>query len=277
MKSILLTGATGKVGSRLLPFLVSRGHRVRALVRDLERAAPLRGDGVELVLGDLLDEASLAAAARGVDTVVHCAAFFRGATPEEAHAVNEGGTRHLADAARAAGVERFVFISTGLVYGPKGGRQVDEDTECAPVDAYPLSKLAAERFLLALPDLDVRILRLPFVYGDGDPHIAEAVPFMKAFPAEQRLAIAHHADVAQAVALVVEAPSLAHRVYDVVDDEAPDHATLLAAVGAPPPDGSERERARSFDVLPVGRRLREELGFRPRYPRLADAIAAEAL
>jgi UDP-glucose 4-epimerase len=144
------------------------------------------------------------------------------------------------------------------------------------VDGYPLSKLAAERFLLALEGIDVRILRLPFVYGDGDAHIAEAIPMMAGFPPAQRMSIAHHADVAQAVALVLEAASPAHRIYNVVDDEAPDLSTVFASVGAPPPDGSNAERARAFDSLMDGRRIREELGFTPQYPRLADAIAAGA-
>jgi nucleoside-diphosphate-sugar epimerase len=57
-------------------------------------------------------------AVRGVDAVGHCAVFFRGATPEQAHAVDDLGTQHLAAAARAASVKRFIFTSTGLVYGP---------------------------------------------------------------------------------------------------------------------------------------------------------------
>jgi nucleoside-diphosphate-sugar epimerase len=206
--------------------------------------------------------------------VVHCAAFFRGATPEQAHAVNYLGSQHLASAARDASVTRFIFTSTGLVYGPTGGRLAREDDACAPIAAYPVSKLAAERFLLALEGLDVRVLRLPFVYGDGDPHIAEAVPMMRAFPPTQRMSIGHHADIAQAVALLLDAPSPVHRIYNVVDDEAPELATLFASVGAPPPDGSDAERARAFDTPLDGRRIREDLGFKPRFPRLADAIAA---
>lgn len=277
MKKILVTGATGKVGSRLVKRLAQRGDHVRALVRDAARAAHLRSDRVELVEGDLLDADSLGAAVRGVDAVVHCAAFFRGATPEQAHAVNDLGTRHLANAARAASVGRFVFTSTGLVYGPKGGRLAGEDDDCAPVDAYPLSKLAAERFLLAVDGLDVRVLRLPFVYGDGDPHIAEAVPMMRGFPPRQCLSMAHHADIAQAVACVLDAVAPAHRIYNVVADEAPDLATLFASVGEPPPDGSDAERARVFDVALDGSRIREDLGFRPVFPRLADAIKTDAL
>jgi UDP-glucose 4-epimerase len=208
--------------------------------------------------------------------VVHCAAFFRGATAEQAHAVNDLGTQHLANAARAASVKRFVFTSTGLVYGPNGGHLAQEDDPCAPTAAYPVSKLAAERFLLALEGLDVNVLRLPFVYGDGDPHIEEAVPMMRDFPPAQRISLGHHVDVAQAVARLLDTPSPAHRIYNVVDDEAPELATLFASVGCPPPDGSNAERARAFDMLLDGRRIREDLGFRPKFPRLADAIAAGA-
>jgi len=274
---ILVTGATGKVGSRLAKRLAQRGHQIRCLVRDLQRARDLHAGGVErieLARGDLLEAGSLASAVRGVDAVVHCAAFFRGATPEEAHAVNDAGTRHLADAAVAAGVRRFVFTSTGLVYGPNDGRLAKEDDPCAPTVAYPASKLAAERALLAMPSLDVRVLRLPFVYGDGDPHIEEAVPMMRAFSPSMRMSLAHHADVAQATLRVLEAPSPSHRVYNVVDDQAPDLVTVFASVGAPPPDGSAPDRARDFDILLDGGRIREDLGFRPEVPRLADAIAA---
>ena len=271
---ILLTGATGKIGSRLTRRLAERGNYIHALVRDRKRAADLLGPEVELVEGDLLQPATLADATGGVDAVVHCAAFFRGATPEQAHATNDLGTRHLAGAARDASVKRFVFISTGLVYGANGGRLAREDDDCAPTAAYPVSKLAAERYLLGLEGLDVRVLRLPFVYGDDDPHIQEAIPMMRGFPPAQRTSIAHHADVGQAVSLLLDAPSPSYRIYNVVDDEAPDYATLFASVGEAPPDGSDAELARAFDALLDGRRIREDLGFRAEFPRLADAVAA---
>lgn len=274
---ILVTGATGKVGSRLSKALAARGDRVRALVRDPSKATALERAGIALAKGDLLEVDSLAHAVRGVDAVVHCAAFFRGATPEQAHATNDVGTQHLARAALAANVKRFVFTSTNLVYGATGGRVVTEDDACAPKHGYPVSKLAAERFLLGLSGLDVRVVRLPFVYGDGDPHIAEVVPMMKGFPPAQRMAIGHHADVAQAIMRILDAAALRHHVYNVADDDAPDVATMFATVGAPPPDGSNADFARDFDAITDARRLREELGFAPKYPRLADAVRAGAL
>lgn len=270
---ILVTGATGKVGSRLVKRLVRRGDQVRALVRDPSK---LDAAGVEAVRGDLLDPPSLAAAVRGVDAVVHCAAFFRGATEEQTHATNDQGTRHLAEAARASGVKRFVFTSTGTVYGGTSGRYAREDEPCQPTHAYPASKLAAEHYLLALGDLDVRVLRLPFVYGDGDPHIKEIVAHMKSFPPDLTMSIAHHADVGQAVERILDAGSPAHRIYNVVDDEAVDLATMFASEGIAPPDGSDATRAAVFATLMDGQRIREDLGFSPVFPRLADAIAARA-
>ena len=124
-----------------------------------------------------------------------------------------------------------------------------ESDECAPIAAYPVSKLAAERFLLSIDGLDVRVLRLPFVYGDGDAHIAEALPMMRTFPPTQRISLGHHVDIAQAVALILDAPSPTHRIYNVCDDEAPDNATLFASAGESPPDGSEPERARAFEAV----------------------------
>lgn len=275
--NILVTGATGKVGRRLVAHLAARGAHVRALVRDPARASATLGATVELAKGDLLESASLVHAVRGIDAVVHCAAFFRGATDAQAHAVNDEGTQRLARAAREAAVRRFVFTSTGLVYGDTRGAPVDEDAPCAATDAYPTSKIAAERALLALDGLDVRVLRLPFVYGDGDPHIAEVVPFMRPFAPAQRMSIAHHADVAQAVARVLDHRAPQRRIYNVCDDEAPTLAALFAAVDAPPPDGTEAARGAAFNSVMDGGRIREELGFRPTFARLADAVAARAL
>jgi UDP-glucose 4-epimerase len=90
------------------------------------------------------------------------------------------------------------------------------------------------------------------------------------------MSIGRHVDVAQAVARLLDAPSPAHRIYNVVDDEAPDLATLFASVGAPPPEGSNAAAARPFDALLDGRRIREDLGFRPQCPRLATGGAGRA-
>jgi NADH dehydrogenase len=107
---LLLTGATGLVGSALLPRLTASGRPVRCLVRDPRRLGPERVR-VQIALGDLSDPASFRNALRGVDTVVHLAAAIRdlpGGSIEETNAV---ATWRMVQAAQRAGVERFVFFS----------------------------------------------------------------------------------------------------------------------------------------------------------------------
>lgn len=112
MAVILLTGATGNVGSALLRRLVADGQPVRALVRDSRRLGSDRVR-VQIAMGDLSDASSFRHALRGVKTVIHLAAAIRdqerqGATIEE---VNALGTLRLVRAAERAGVERFIFFS----------------------------------------------------------------------------------------------------------------------------------------------------------------------
>jgi uncharacterized protein YbjT (DUF2867 family) len=107
---LLLTGATGLVGSALLPRLTAGGHLVRCLVRDPRRLGAERVR-VQLALGDLSDPPSFRNAMRGVDTVVHLAAAIRdqpGGSIEELNAV---ATWRMVEAARQAGVQRFLFFS----------------------------------------------------------------------------------------------------------------------------------------------------------------------
>jgi nucleoside-diphosphate-sugar epimerase len=118
----LVTGATGRVGSRFVPRLLEHEGEVVVLVRDEARGEPLRRHGAEVVAGDLRDAASRRRAVDGVDAVVHLAASFRGVPDEEAEAVNRTATVELARAAVDAGVGRFVLASTSLVYGAGRGR-----------------------------------------------------------------------------------------------------------------------------------------------------------
>src|SRR6187200_3081845 len=110
---LLLTGATGSVGSRLLPLLLERGDDVRCLVRDPRRLGPRRVD-VQITLGDLgelSDPYRLRQALRGVDTVVHLAATIRDQPPHRIEELNGLATVRLLRAAERSGVRRFVFFS----------------------------------------------------------------------------------------------------------------------------------------------------------------------
>ena len=108
---ILVAGATGDLGSVVARRLLADGKRVRALVRSEDRGATLQAAGAELVIGDLKDAASLHGACRGVDTVITTANSAKRGGDDNPQAVDLEGNRHLIDAARAAGVKQFIFVS----------------------------------------------------------------------------------------------------------------------------------------------------------------------
>src|SRR3954468_25026896 len=108
---LLLTGATGTVGSALLPRLTGRGEPVRCLVRDPRHLGPERVR-VQIALGDLADPPSFRHALRGVDTVVHLAASIRDQPRASIEELNGVATLRLLRAAESARVKRFVFFSS---------------------------------------------------------------------------------------------------------------------------------------------------------------------
>jgi nucleoside-diphosphate-sugar epimerase len=279
---LLLTGATGRVGSHLLPRLVAQGHDVRAVARGEVAAGRVKAAGAEPVLADLLDPDGYRAALRGRDAVVHLAAVLRSTDAGEIRRANLEATRRLAETALAAGVGRFVFTSTNLVYPGGLGRPASEDDEPAPPaawGAYPASKAEAERLLLALHrdrGMGLRIVRLAFVYGEGDPHLAESLRWAGQWPGHQRLQLLHHADAAQAIGRALQAPGVDGRIYNAAD-EAPVTAVELHALnGVPFPDRPAGETDLWHGIVDTTR-IRRELGFRPWYPSVWSARDAGAL
>ncbi len=108
---IAVTGATGFVGRHITTVLARRGHTVRALVRDPHRASTLESLGVELIPGDLGDAGALTTLMRGANAVVHLVGIIVEMGPATFQAVHVEGTRRVVEAARRAGVERFVHMS----------------------------------------------------------------------------------------------------------------------------------------------------------------------
>jgi len=183
---VLVTGATGFIGGRLCAKLVQQGCDVRALVRDLARASELREHGVETMLGDLCDRASLNRTTADVDTIYHFAAVFRKEVPrKEIWRTNVDGVENLLDAAAHSGVKRFIHCSSTSVYGLHPRTPTTEDSPFAPIrgDLYQASKLAAERHVSCYGsrgNLAATIIRTTGVYGPGD------LRFLKLFKAIAR-------------------------------------------------------------------------------------------
>lgn len=108
---ILVAGATGMVGAMIADGLLARGQRVRALVRSANSAEILQARGFATTLGDLKDPASLERACAGAEVVITTANSASRGGPDNPESVEEQGNRNLIDAARAAGVRQFVFVS----------------------------------------------------------------------------------------------------------------------------------------------------------------------
>ncbi|MBP6821668.1 MAG: NAD-dependent epimerase/dehydratase family protein [Acidobacteria bacterium] len=166
--SAFVTGATGCIGSALTFRLANEGWRVVALVRNRSRAGHLP-KSVEIVEAGLADCERITEAMRGCQTVFHLAAKVhaaQGTLPEEFVRDNVSGTRNVVAAAIENQIERFIFFSTVAVYG-ESNETPDENTAPKPTTDYGVSKLEAERIVLA-SELKTTVLRLPVVYGGRD-------------------------------------------------------------------------------------------------------------
>jgi NADH dehydrogenase len=156
---LLLTGATGSVGSRLLPLLLERDEDVRCLVREPRRLGPRRVD-VQIALGDLgemSDPYLVRQALRGVDTVIHLAATIRDQPPHRIEELNGLATVRLLRAAERSGVKRFVFFSA-------------LNASAAQRTRFFRAKWLAERAITSSP-LETTIFAPSIVYDRSDPWV----------------------------------------------------------------------------------------------------------
>ena len=147
--SILVTGATGFIGSRLAQALAERGEHVHLLVRS---ASAVRGHRcVRTFTGDIRDALSVKNAMTGCDRVFHLAAYAKNwaKDPCTFEAVNVGGLRNLLDAAQQLSVRKIVFTSSSVTIGPSNGVPASEDIprEAPPFTEYERSKIGAERLV----------------------------------------------------------------------------------------------------------------------------------
>ncbi len=256
--SVLVTGASGLVGSHVVEALVARGDPVRALVRPASRAAVLRL-GADAVVGDVTEPAAWRAAARGVRAIVHAAAIVqRRASWEQYVAVNVEATR-LAVAAARAERARLVHISSVAVYAgsaayPATPERRDEDFPFQPIaapDFYARSKRMAEdvvRDAATEHDLDVAAVRPTVIYGERDrlftPRVIGAVrlPLVPQIgPGTNRLSCVYAGNVAAAAVAALDAPLQGFHAYNVTSDG--------------PPALSQREFFTAFAAA-LGRRYR---------------------
>jgi len=211
-KPILITGATGFVGFHTARALKRAGSPFRALVRANSDTTALRAMGAEIVVGDLLDPASLDRALAGCGAVIHLGGAADVADPEVNRQVNVDGTANLGAACGRAGVRRFLFFSTNCAV-----RELQ--------DAYGQTKMEAEDLLRRL-DLDLRIFRPAMMYGEGSREFATFVHTVARTPLVPTPGDGEHIlrpifidDAVAAALAAVTLDGLDGRVYDIIGPE----------------------------------------------------------
>ncbi|NLF32165.1 MAG: NAD-dependent epimerase/dehydratase family protein [Planctomycetes bacterium] len=252
----LVTGATGLLGSHLCEQLVQRGQPVRALVRRSSDTAFLESLGVETAYGDITDPSSLPAALKGVRIVYHAAARVGDWGPwDEFVAISIRGTDNMLKAAAAAGVERFLHISSISAYGhPDGAGLVLDETAPLGQDLhrwsyYSRAKVQAERLVWAAHqrgDLPITVCRPSWLYGPRDrasmPRLIRAIRAGKAKllgDGSNRLNLTYAGNEAEGCILAANHPDAVGEAYNLSNDgeitQREYFEKIAAACGAPAP------------------------------------------
>jgi nucleoside-diphosphate-sugar epimerase len=173
---VLVTGASGFLGGAVARALLDRGAQVVALVRNPNAVKARLPAEVELLPGDITHADRLPSFPSEVDTVVHAAGMlgrFR-ATESLYRLVNTTGTINVLRASEAAGIKRFLLVSSAGVLGPVKLPPADESWPLAPSNGYERSKAEAERLIRRAHKkgrIRVSVVRPEFIYGPGDHHV----------------------------------------------------------------------------------------------------------
>jgi len=235
LKMNLITGATGLLGSYVAEKLVKEGKSVRALVRATSDTRYLDQWGVEKAIGDVTDRDSLDAAFEGVTHVYHAAAKVGDWGPwGQFVAISIDGTKNMLDAAKQAGVKRFLHVSSISAYGhPNGVGLVLDETAPLGVDLYKWSyysraKAEAEKIVWQYHergDVPVTVVKPSWLYGRRDrasmPRLIRAIQAGKGKligSGENRLNLAHAESVAEGCIMAANSDIAVGEAYNMASD-----------------------------------------------------------
>jgi nucleoside-diphosphate-sugar epimerase len=226
---VLVTGATGFVGSHVADRLLESGHEVRALTRSSSKLHWLEGKPIENVKGDILDADSLRDAMTGINAVVHIAGVTAAKSRQAFFEGNQLATRALLEAAQRFNpeIDRFILGSSLTAVGPSlDGEPVTERTPPHPITTYGQSKRAAEEEAeRAREHFPVTILRLSAVYGPRDTAILTFFQTVKnrlkplIGMRDKRVNLVHVADVALSVDLALSRPEALNETYMIGSED----------------------------------------------------------
>jgi nucleoside-diphosphate-sugar epimerase len=234
---VMVTGATGFVGSHLAEALRRRGDEVTVLARSAAKAAALTPLGVRVIPGDLHDRTALEQAAQAQEVVYHVAGVVAARSEADFMVANRDGTRNLVETMGRVGTGRLVFVSSMAAAGPTiKGRPLRGDEAPRPVTAYGRSKLAAEQAVSAAA-FPWTIIRPPMVYGPRDQEVLKVFRLARLGVApvlgdgSQELSAVHGGDLAEALIAAATTAAASGRTYYACHPEIFTGAELVRAVG----------------------------------------------
>lgn len=230
---VLITGASGFIGSHLAAHLAARGNRVRCLVRRTSRLRYLRGLNVELAHADLAGKDDLTPHLAGIDAVYGVAGVTRARRPADYHRGNSRAAERLARACLAAQqrgmcrLRRLVFVSSLAAAGPCcDGAALMEDAHPRPISLYGLSKLRAEQAVRRIArTVPITIVRPPIVYGPRDTDFylvlrsaARGWVVELGHAPDRAYSLVHVADLVRGLVLAGDSPQAAGQTYYLSGD-----------------------------------------------------------
>lgn len=252
---VLVTGASGFVGSHLAETLATKKDKVRLLIRKTSRLPFTPTPEMELCYGDVTDPASVREAMRGVSLVYHLAGLLRGANLTAYEKVNAEGTRNVAQAAADSGtVRRVVYVSSLSAAGPSPlGGEIDEMAPCRPLSFYGSTKRHGEEIALGFRGkFEVVILRPAAVYGPRETDIFEYFKMVQSGlvvnggDGNQRVSFIYVDDLVDAALLAGQDPRAKGQIFFVCDGQSRSWNEFSGLVGQ-----SLKKSFKTFNV-PLG-------------------------
>ncbi|MFH1552571.1 MAG: NAD(P)-dependent oxidoreductase [Candidatus Omnitrophota bacterium] len=229
---ILVTGATGFIGGRLVKHLLTKRHKIVCLVRKTSKVDSLKEAGVSLAVGDITDDAEVDRVFQATrpEAVFHCAAKVRSHNEKELHKANAQSTRNICRACRKYDVGRLVYLSSIAVVSANPQVPLTDDLPYKATEAYGRSKIEAERIVMDFRrgGLRVAVIRPCMVYGEDEPHALDRilkavesrrVPILNVPGMDSRLNLVYVGNVVQALDLALEKDGAIEGTFMIADKE----------------------------------------------------------
>ncbi len=240
VKTVLVTGANGFIGSRVCQLLVASGYAVRIICRQTSDLSLIQDIPYAKFIGDITDPDTLGAAVSGVDYIIHLAGLVKAKTEAAFFRVNQYGTLCLLNAVKNNNLDlkKFVLISSVAASGPASDIPRKESDPPAPITTYGRSKLAGEEATRPFRDLiPIAVVRPPAVYGPGDQAILTVFdvvnkglrPYMAG--GNNRVQMVYVDDLARGIKAAMESDRSAGETYFIADTQSYSVREMMDIIG----------------------------------------------